>query len=61
MLRKGSVGKVPENSGLEWGENKPVRMLQEKQRGPFAINGGLDTLRTFILYWLPRPMVQVIG
>ena len=44
--KKGKVKTVPENSGLEGSKDELARNPQELRRGPFAINGGLDTLRT---------------
>jgi hypothetical protein len=29
----------------------PLPKLRKQRRGPLAINGGLDTLGTLILYW----------
>jgi hypothetical protein len=49
----GCVATTPDTSGPEWDKDKPVRMLQQQLRGPFAIKGGLDTLRTLFFTGYP--------
>ena len=39
-----------ENSTWERSEDTVLPKLRKQRRGPFAIDGGLDTLRTLILY-----------